>query len=68
MRRIEVDTNFNWLGPDFPALSHREVKARGLEVGERVAAYQDDDEWPGTVRFDSSYPYQYQWYIALDEE
>lgn len=66
MKRVEVDTNFNWLGAGCPALTQRRAEELGLSVGERVVAYQDDDEWPGIVRFDPTLPHQYQWYVVLD--
>jgi len=65
MRRVEVDCNFNWLGVDKPALSHREAQDFGLFHGQRVIAYQHDDEWDADVMFDLSLPHHYQWYIVL---
>lgn len=66
VKRFSVDCNFNWLGPDKPAMSHREADSLGLRSGERVTVYQDDDEWHGTVVFDPTLPVQYQWYVELD--
>lgn len=47
-------------------MSDLEIKLLGLIEGERVVAYQDDDEWDGIVRYDSSEPEGRQWYIELD--
>lgn len=65
MKRILVDTNFNWLGPDCPILSRDEVSRYGLAEGERIQACQDDDEWEAVVCFDASVPYHYQWFVRL---
>lgn len=66
MKRIDVDTNFNWLGPDYPVLSHAKVSRYELQVGERVLTCQDDDEWEAVVRYDATLPEQYEWYVALE--
>jgi hypothetical protein len=69
VKRVPVDTNFNWLGPDKPALSLEEVEQFQLTVGEKVVAYQpgdDSDVWNATVRYDLSVPEQYRWYVELD--
>jgi hypothetical protein len=65
-KRYSIDCNFNWLGPSKPAISHKEAEEWGLQPGDHIVVYQDDDEWGGTVRFDQTLPYQYQWYVELD--
>jgi anaerobic selenocysteine-containing dehydrogenase len=67
MKRFMIDTNFNWLGPSKPALSHEEARRLGLQENERVTVYQDDDEWEALVKYDDSLPYQYKWYVILQD-
>jgi hypothetical protein len=38
-----------------------------ISKNQQVIAFQDDDEWLATVKFDSSLPEQYQWYLEFDE-
>ena len=66
MRRLEVDCNFNYLGPAFPALSQDEVVGFFLTPHEIVVAFQDEDEWEGEVLFDPSLPELYRWYVKID--
>jgi hypothetical protein len=66
VKRVSVDTNFNWLGPDRPAISSSEASELVLAPGDRVVAYQDDDAWDATVRYDPNLPSQYRWYFELD--
>ncbi|MEI5909667.1 hypothetical protein WAK64_21975 [Bacillus spongiae] len=66
MKKFEVDCNFNYLGPDMPSLSKKEVITFNLNTNDRVVVYQDDDEWVGTVVFDDKLPLMYQWYVRLD--
>ncbi|MDR3157486.1 MAG: hypothetical protein LBU11_00420 [Zoogloeaceae bacterium] len=65
MEKIEVDCNFNYLGPDCPSVSAQEARLYELVVGEEVVIYQDDDKWGGRVFFDPALPYQYQWHIRI---
>ena len=65
MKKIEVDCNFNYLGPSCPYMSIQEVHLRKLVNGQEVIAHQDNAEWIGQVFFDSELPYQYQWYIKI---
>jgi hypothetical protein len=65
MKRFEVDCNFNYLGPDKPALSIGEVIALSLNPDEKVLVFQDEDEWSGIVVFDKSLPQMYQWYVRI---
>jgi hypothetical protein len=65
MKRILIDTNFNYLGPSCPALSAKEVMKSGLKKGEKIIAYQDDDEWEGIVSYAELLPPMYQWFIQL---
>ncbi len=67
MKRFMIDTNFNWLGASKPALSHEEARRLGLQENERVTVYQDDDEWEALVKYDDSLPYQYRWYVILQD-
>jgi len=67
MKKIPIDTNYNCLGPDKPVLSKQDIVYFKVEINERVIAAQEGDEWVGTVKFDSSLPEQWQWYIELDE-
>lgn len=60
-----IDTNFNCLGPTKPAISDKEVAAWGLSRGQVVSVRQDDDRWTGTVVYDPSLPWFFQWYIDL---
>lgn len=66
MIRINIDCNYNYLGPSKPVLTEREVEELGLFVNQRVMAYQDDDEWYGTIRYDEELPESKRWYIELD--
>ncbi|UHA72538.1 hypothetical protein [Paenibacillus sp. 481] len=66
MKNIEIDCNFNYLGPSQPALSVKEVNELNLQHNERVIVFQVDDEWTGTVLFDGNLPAMYQWYVLLD--
>jgi hypothetical protein len=61
MKKIEIDCNFNYLGPNKPCLSHEEIKRYELKINEQIIAIQDEDEWIGKVLFDDSLPYSYQW-------
>ena len=65
MKTFSIDTNFNTLGPDFPAISHNEATRLSLKDGEKVTVNQDEDVWVGIVHFDESMPDIYQWYVAL---
>ncbi|MCL1918423.1 MAG: hypothetical protein FWG14_08930 [Peptococcaceae bacterium] len=65
MKKIEVDCNFNYIGPSNPALSKKEVESFNLEINEKVTIYQDEDEWLGVVCFDETFPDHYQWYIKI---
>lgn len=65
MKRISVDTHFNFLGPKMPAISNSEAELYSLNPGDEVLASQDDDEWVGTAQFDPGLPKEYQWYIVL---
>jgi hypothetical protein len=67
MIRVSIDTNYYYLGPDFPTISIIDIKKNGLVENQRVIAWQDDDEWYGTVKYDLSLPEQYQWYIEFDD-
>jgi hypothetical protein len=66
MKRFEIDTNYHWFGPHLPAIYPRTVQNLALQPGECVLVYQDEDEWHATVRYDSSVPEMYQWYLELD--
>lgn len=66
MTKIPIDTNFNFLGPCYPALSKNEIEIFHLIQGESVLVYQDDDEWFARVRFDDSLPDMYKWYVVLE--
>lgn len=66
MIRINVDCNYNYLGPSKPVLSEHELKELGASNKQRVIAYQDDDEWCGTIRYDETLPENMKWYIELD--
>lgn len=66
MLRIMVDCNYNYLGPHFPALTKHEIDELGLQINQRVIAYQEDDEWFGTVKFDETLPESMRWFIELD--
>lgn len=61
-----VDTNYNWLGPTKPAISHAEAEAWGLKAGQTVSVRQDDDTWTGMVVYDRKLPWAFQWYILLE--
>lgn len=65
MKKIEIDTNFNFLGPCYPTLSLDEVRKLKLIVGEKIIVFQDNDEWNGIVCHDKTLPQMYQWYIKL---
>lgn len=65
MKRIEIDCNFNYLGPGYPALSEREVESLNLHENDSVTVYQDGGEWSGILCFDDSLPFQYQWYVKI---
>lgn len=65
--KIFIDCNFNRLGlPDQPIVSPFSIKQFGLKEGDAVIGYQDEQEWEGIVRFDSSQPEEMEWYIELD--
>ncbi len=56
MKKIAIDTNFNFLGPYYPALSFDEVRKLNLIEGEKIIAFQDNDEWEGIIHFDKTLP------------
>ena len=66
MLKINVDCNYNYLGPSKPVLTKYEVEKLGLQVNQRVIAYQDEDEWYGTIKFEETFPEPMRWYIELD--
>lgn len=66
IKTVSIDTNFATHNKNEPAMSDLEIRLLGLTEGQRVVAYQDDDEWDGIVRYDSSEPEGRQWYIELD--
>lgn len=66
MIQINIDTNYNFLGPTKPVISKNEIINLKLEINQKVIAIQDDDKWLGTIKFDSSLPEQWQWYIEIE--
>ena len=67
MIRIEVDCNYYYLSPTTPTVSKRIIDQLKLSINQKVIAYQDEDEWVATVKFDQTFPKQYQWYVEFDE-
>ena len=65
MKRVYVDCNFNWFGPRHPSLSKADVEKYDLRAGEKIIAYQDDDEWEGIVFFDDAFPSDHKWYVKI---
>lgn len=66
MIKISIDCNSNYKGYDKPTISPFEIKYFDLKEGEKIVGYQDDSEWEGIIRFDSSLPEEMQWYLELD--
>lgn len=66
IKKIEIDTNFNWFGPMKPVISTFEIEYFNLKVGEIISGFQDDQEWEGIVKFDVACPEGMQWYMELN--
>lgn len=61
---IEIDTNcYEVFG--LPTLWRIKVEVFNLKEGQKVIAYQDEDEWEAIVRFDETLPFEKQWYVEL---
>jgi hypothetical protein len=66
MLKISIDCNSNFLGFDKPTLSPFEIEYFSLKEGNIVIGFQDDLEWEGTIRYDSTLPEGMNWYLELD--
>jgi hypothetical protein len=64
--KISIDCNFNYLGFDKPTISPFDVNYFALKEGDTVIGYQDEQEWEGIIRHDSSLSEEMKWYIELN--
>lgn len=64
--KLSIDCNFNQLGFSKPTISPFEIEYFSLKEGDVVVGFQDEQEWEGTVRYDSSLPEEMKWYLDLD--
>ncbi|HBE78588.1 MAG TPA: hypothetical protein DDW65_12555 [Firmicutes bacterium] len=64
--KISIDCNFNYFGFDKPTISSFEIEYFALKERDIVIGYQDEQEWEGIVRYDSSSPEEMKWYIELN--
>jgi hypothetical protein len=67
MIRVEVDCNFYYFNPTTPTISKGCIERLKLSINQKVIAFQDDDEWVATVKFDPSLPERFQWYLEFDD-
>ncbi|MNW31226.1 hypothetical protein D3C74_81350 [compost metagenome] len=63
---ISIDTNFCNSVNGEPIVSPILIKSFELSEGDKVAAYQDEDEWEGVIHCDLSQTEDLRWYIQLD--
>lgn len=64
--KLSIDCNFNHLGFSKPTISQFEIEYFSLKEGNIVIGFQDEQEWEGTIRYDSSLPEDIRWYLDLD--
>ena len=66
MLKISIDCNSNLLGFTKPTLSPYEIEYFSLKEGDIVIGFQDDLEWEGIIKYDSTLPEEMNWYLDLD--
>lgn len=64
--KLSIDCNFNHLGFSKPTVSPFEIEYFSLKEGDIVIGFQGEQEWEGTIRYDSSLPEEMKWYLDLD--
>ncbi len=64
-KKIYIDLNLYFESPDKPTISPFVIEYFNLKEGEVVIGFQDDLEWEGVIRQNSSYPEGKNWYIDL---
>jgi hypothetical protein len=64
--KISIDCNFNYLGFDKPIISPFDIEYFAFKEGDIVIGYQDEQEWEGIMRYDSTLPEEMKWYIELN--
>lgn len=67
MKKISIDTNFHYYGPNRPIISPFVVSRFNLRLGEVVIGFQDSQEWEGIIGFDNTYPEEMQWYLDISD-
>ena len=67
MKKVEFDSNYNYLGPQLPTIPPAEVENLHLQEGEEIIAEQEGEAWKGVVKHDKNLPQAMQWYIVLGE-
>ena len=65
MIRLYVDCNFNYLGPNKPIITEKEIVENHLHINQRVIIFQDSNEWIGIIRFDDTCPLNMKWYAEI---
>lgn len=63
---ISIDSNFYDPIHCQPVVSPFTIEFFNLKEGDIVLGYQDDQEWEGTIRYDSSSPEERQWYFEMN--
>lgn len=53
------------MGPDKPIVPEKLVLSLSLTVNQKVIAYQDSEQWVGTVCYDETFPDNMKWYINI---
>ena len=67
MEKVTIDSNYNYLGPQFPTIPPEEVARLNLKDGEAIIAEQEGEAWKGIVEYDDSLPENMKWYVVLGE-
>ncbi len=56
MKKICIDTNFNYLGPIYPIITIDKVKKNHLIEEEEIILVMESEAWKGIVKFDDKLP------------
>ena len=64
-KKISIDFNYYYISTDKPIISPFVVEHFELKDGDIVIGFQDELEWKGIVRKDSTCPVEMEWFLDV---